>query len=286
MKKISFSKLSAAGNDFILIDKSENSGFFINSQDVIYLCNRHYGVGADGVLIINDSIDCDFEMEYFNSDGSTGMLCGNGARSIIRYAKYSGRIKKDQTTFKFHNQYFSGKIISDNSIAFNLKPPTELIENISISVLGKTFKGSFINTGAHHVVIDLLEQNLNDLKSIKIDEFPVVKYGRAIRNYHKFLPLGTNVNFVLNDLNSINIRTYERGVEEETLACGTGAVASAIIFYINKNIDIPVKVRTRSGEILKVSFNSVGKNFENVTLVGPANIVYKGEIFIQNRGNL
>ncbi len=226
MSEINFTKLTGAGNDFILIDKNLHPDLELFPSLIEKLCDRRFGIGADGLLTIGDSDDVDFEMEYFNADGSTGMLCGNGARCIIRYADFSGRIKDSRTKFNFQSEFFSGEVLDKNEIKFNLNPPSEIRTNIIVNILGKIFSASFINTGAHHVVIDLAQQNFNDTELLNIDRFPVVKYGSAIRYSEQFAPLGTNVNFIFHEEDEIRIRTYERGVEQETLACGTGAVAS------------------------------------------------------------
>lgn len=281
MSEINFTKLTGAGNDFILIDKKLHPELEVIPSLIEKLCDRRFGIGADGLLTINDSEDIDFEMEYFNSDGSTGMLCGNGARCIIKYADFSGRIKDSKTKFKFQSEYFSGEVLAQNEIKFNLNPPSKIKTNIKVYVLGKVFIASFIDTGAHHVVIDLAKQNYNDTELLNIDRFPVTKYGNAIRYSEQFAPLGTNVNFIFHDDDEIKIRTYERGVEQETLACGTGAVASAIISHINGNNLLSINVRTKSSKLLNVNFDVLDNNeFGNVTLTGPAKIVFEGKIKI------
>ena len=281
MLEINFTKLTGAGNDFILIDKNLHPDLEVIPSLIRNLCDRRFGIGADGLLTISDCKDVDFEMEYFNSDGSTGMLCGNGARCIIKYADFSGRIMDSKTKFKFQSELFSGEILDRNEIKFNLNPPSGIKTSIEINVLDKIFSASFIDTGAHHVVIDLAEQNYDDTELLNIDKFPVSKYGKMIRYSEQFAPLGTNVNFIIHEEDEIKIRTYERGVEQETLACGTGAVASAIISHISSNRSLPINVRTKSGELLKVDFDVLENNeFENVTLTGPAKIVFEGKIKI------
>lgn len=281
MSEINFTKLTGAGNDFILIDKNIHPDLELFPSLIEKLCDRRFGIGADGLLTIGDSSDVDFEMEYFNADGSTGMLCGNGARCIIRYAEFSGRIRDSRTKFNFQSEFFSGEVLDKNEIKFNLNPPSEIRTNIKVNILEKIFSASFINTGAHHVVIDLAQQNFNDTDLLDINRFPVVKYGSAIRYSEQFAPLGTNVNFIFHEEDEIKIRTYERGVEQETLACGTGAVASAIISHIYSRNSLPLNVRTKSDKLLKINFDVLENNkFANVTLTGPAKIVFKGKIKI------
>jgi diaminopimelate epimerase len=273
MEKIVFTKITGAGNDFILIDKKLNQNFLVNPDLIKSMCDRRYGIGADGILIISDCDSSDFEMEFFNSDGSSGMLCGNGARCIIKYADSSGRISGTNTTFTFNGESFSGSLLDDDLIKFQLNSPTKLKQNFEITLSEEKLKVSFIDTGAFHVVVNLDEQK----KVKEIESYPVNKIGREIRFNDKFKPLGTNVNFITVKNNIINIRTYERGVEEETLACGTGSVASAIISYLEGKIKLPAKVKTKSGEILVVDFKQNGDVISNVSLTGTAKIVFKGK---------
>jgi diaminopimelate epimerase len=141
MLEINFSKLTGAGNDFVLIDKMLNPELEVTPSLIRKLCDRRFGIGADGLLTISNfvDVDVDFEMEYFNADGSTGMLCGNGARCIIKYADLSGRIKNSKTKFKFQSDFFSGEILDQNEIKFNLNSPSEMKLKIKIDVLGSTF---------------------------------------------------------------------------------------------------------------------------------------------------
>lgn len=274
MSKINFTKITGAGNDFILIDKELNRGLVLTSKIIEEICDRRYGVGADGLLTIDDSANSDFEMEYFNSDGSSGMLCGNGARSIIRYAEYSGRLNKAETQFYFQNELFSGKVLDSGKIKFNLNTPTKIKRNFKIEILDKKLNVSFIDTGAHHVVVNLDEEN-NNIASL--EKYQIVEFGKAIRYSKYFEPLGTNVNFISIKNSIINIRTYERGVEEETLACGTGAVASAIISFLDKKVSPPVTLITKSNETLIVDFKYSQDQFENISLTGMAKIVFEGK---------
>ncbi|VAX26667.1 Diaminopimelate epimerase [hydrothermal vent metagenome] len=281
MLEINFTKLTGAGNDFILIDKKLNPNLEIAPNLIENLCDRRFGIGADGMLVIADDDDLDFEMEYYNSDGSTGMLCGNGARCIIKYASFTGRIKGTKTKFRFQSTLYSGEVLDKNEIKFNLNPPTDIQNDIAVEVLGRSFRAAFINTGAHHVVIDLDKQSFDESEMCDIEKFPVSKYGREIRYSSQFAPLGTNVNFISKNGDEIKIRTYERGVEQETFACGTGSVASAIIAYINGYSILPINLRTKSGALLKVDFKNLNDEvFENVTLSGPAKIVFEGRIKI------
>ena len=274
MREILFTKITGAGNDFILIDKKLNAGSSINPVIIKSICDRRYGIGVDGILTISDSEDYDFEMDYFNSDGSNGMLCGNGARSIIRYADFSGRLKSAITKFIFHNEQFSGEVLNSNEIKFNLNTPTKLKLNFEIEILNNKLNVSFIDTGAYHVVINIDEKG-NDIGTI--DSFPVEQYGREIRYSKYYQPLGTNVNFISIRNEEINIRTFERGVEAETLACGTGSVASAMIRYLTGKVVPPVRLVTKSKEVLTVDFKYQNEKFSNISLTGPAKVVFEGK---------
>ncbi len=282
MNEINFTKLTGAGNDFVLIDKKLNKGISIDSKLIRKICDRRFGVGADGLLTIDDIENNDFIMEYFNSDGSNGMLCGNGARCIIKYADSSGRINGTNTNFTFDGENFTGVLIDKEIIKFQLNTPTKLKQNFKIEILNKKLNVSFIDTGAHHVIVNI-DNQIDIIENL--DLFPVEKFGREIRYSKYFSPIGTNVNFISIKDKIINIRTYERGVEEETLACGTGAVAAAITSVKDGKIDNPVKLKTRGGDILIVDFTINGNMIDNVSLTGPAKIVFQGKYKIDNEEN-
>jgi diaminopimelate epimerase len=284
MEKISFLKMSGAGNDFIVIDKSLNTEIVLTNNLIHWLCHRHNGIGADGVILIEDNNKFDFSMEYFNSDGSTGTLCANGARCAIKYAINSGRISEESTRFFSNGTEYSGERLKDGSIKFNLNQPKKVSKNILIDIFGYSLPASFADTGSPHVVLDL-----EDLKSTitvekvfnkSLVDFPVIKFGREIRYDKQFVPGGTNVNFIEVKNEKIHIRTYERGVEGETLACGTGAVASAIIGCIKYGLVPPLTLITIGGDTLKVNFEIKGTDIKKISLTGPATEVFKGEISI------
>lgn len=282
MKNISFSKMSGAGNDFIIFDKKINPGLNFNSAVIKKLCNRRNGIGADGVITISDNDKYDFIMEYFNADGSTGSLCGNGSRCAIKFARETGRVKNNVVNFKSNDSIYSGKIINENTICFFLGEPGEADLNININAYGQNIKANFINTGSPHVVIsveDILKDPL-DTKSgyMDINDMPVFEIGGEIRYLNKFAPEGTNVNFIKVKNGKIFIRTYERGVENETLSCGTGAAACAIIAFLVYGVKPPVTLHPRGEEELMVDFNITGNKIENLSLTGPAKVIFTGEI--------
>lgn len=284
MQKVTFSKYSGAGNDFVLIDKKLNPGFEIKPEIIINLCDRRNGIGADGVLLISDSDSFNFTMEYFNADSSGGMLCANGARCALNYASLTGRITNQLAKFLSNNVEYSGVIISENKVRFNLNDPENFKFNFKIKAGGQLINASYVNSGSPHVVINI-DDILSDPKNLNsayknINEVPVFELGKEIRNYVDFKPEGANVNFIKIENGKIFIRSFERGVEGETLACGTGIVASALISFFNYKISPSVELVAKSGESLFVDFKVEDKKVKNVSLTGSAKEIFKGEILI------
>ncbi len=258
---IEFCKFHGAGNDFILIDNRDPNITKLKTEQIKYLCDRNFGIGADGLMLLKNHEKYDFEMDYFNSDGSRGEMCGNGARCIIAFAKKLGIIK---TCTNFIAGDGTHEAIIDNTGEIKLKMvDVHKIENKSGNY--------FVNTGVpHHVIFD------NDIAVLNVN-----KIGREIRYSEEYKIKGTNVNFVQPINNGIKIRTYERGVENETLACGTGAVASAISYYIKYKPDSQsINVKVLGGK-LKVSFVENNNKFTKVYLTGPAKFVFEGQIDIE-----
>lgn len=276
--------MSGAGNDFILFDAKINPKLELNPALISQFCNRRTGIGADGVLVIEPGNDLDFSLKYFNADGSTGSLCANGARCSLYYAEENGLSSGSNIRFLFNSREYTGRVFPNGSVRFNLFSPTEIKLNFEINVEGQLVKVSFADTGSPHVVVNIDDLFGNYAGSISryksLDEFPVVEVGRAIRFHPDFEPNGTNINFVQVEDRKIKIRTYERGVEDETLSCGTGSVASAVILFSNKLVNKPVEILARGGDQLIVDFDFDGQNFNNVSLTGPAKIVFTGEITI------
>jgi diaminopimelate epimerase len=286
VKKILFAKMSGAGNDFIVIDKSKNKSASLKPNQIIKLCNRRNGIGADGIILISDSKDNDFAMEYFNADGSTGSLCGNGARCAIQYASNSKRLKNGKARFQSNDEIFNGQIINNGLVRFELKPPTRVKLNFKLKAANQLIKSHYADTGSPHVVIeieDVLAQP-KDLNSRyrNIANFPVFEIGKEIRYHKDFSPVGANVNFIQIKNDEILIRTYERGVENETLACGTGSAAVAIIMNTHKNVKPPIKLKTWGGDELIVDFQRVGDRYEKLSLTGPVKTVFTGEFELKD----
>jgi len=270
--QINFTKMTGAGNDFILIDN--RSGLYsINWEGLApELCDRRYGVGADGLLIVENSSKADFEMKYYNSDGSYGGMCGNGGRCIAKFMM--DIFNKRKINFEALGYIYSADRLG-NDIYLKMKPPKIINHNMLINIDEDKVEIFIVDTGAPHAVIflDDVSQNLNSKIKLK----GILSIGSFIRNHDILKPTGTNVNFaVLNQDRSISMRTYERGVENETLACGTGAIACAIAASIKKDVESPVIIKTQSGEILTVKFSRIDAEFNNVELIGSAKEVFTG----------
>ncbi|MFZ2937173.1 MAG: diaminopimelate epimerase [Candidatus Omnitrophota bacterium] len=270
---INFTKMTASGNDFVVIEKrnlaARNKSFNNLARQA---CDRKFGIGADGLLLLEKTKKAVVRMRIFNADGSEAEMCGNGARCAALYlgsqlSAFSSQLKIE-TKAGIIEAYILG-----NNVKIKLTDPTSIKLNIPLEINNRLLKVNFINTGVPHTVIFV-----NGLGKIN-----VVSLGRQIRYHKNFSPKGTNVNFVeiLNN-NSILTRTYERGVEDETLACGTGSAASALltVYSLGLTTKKSVNVHTRSGEVLKVYFDRINNHFRNVWLEGKARIVYKGEYHV------
>lgn len=269
--------MSGAGNDFVMLDHKQNKNLTIDENFVKKICDRRNGIGADGLISIEDSIQYNFIMNYYNADGSTGSLCANGARCAILFASDSGRLKNNEAEFISNDVVYKGAIISNSEIKFYLNPPKKIKNNFKIKAGGKLLNAHFIDTGSPHVIIDIQESE-GILTSI--DKISVETLGKEIRYSREFEPGGTNVNFIHINNGVIYIRTYERGVEAETLACGTGSVAAALIGFITKKISIPVEIIPKSKEKLFVNFDVENSKVKNLSLTGPARVVFTGEVKI------
>ncbi|OLD88923.1 MAG: diaminopimelate epimerase [Verrucomicrobia bacterium 13_1_20CM_4_54_11] len=225
-----FTKMNGAGNDFILIDNRAGD-IHLNRTQIARLCDRHRGIGADGILLLeNPSDHADFRMRYFNADGGEAEMCGNGARCFARFANKAAGAK-DKISFE---------------------TPAGVIS-------------------AEFVVVPVAQ----------VGDVDVSREGSAIRYHEMFSPKGANVNFIeKRGVDKVAVRTYERGVEDETLACGTGVVASALVFAVTENVKGPITVIARGGDELRVGFDRIDKQFRNVTLTGPAEFAFEGTIEI------
>ncbi len=263
---IEFYKCSGSGNDFILIDNTNGSLRVKNPAEFAKkICRRKVSVGADGLIIIERSDSVDFRWRFFNSDGSEPGMCGNGGRCAARFA-FMRRIAKRRMSFETLSGIIDAEVDGEN-VKIRLTAPHSLVMDECIVVGRKKIIVDSINTGVPHTVcfVDNLEG---------IDVFAT---GRAIRMHKHYRPAGTNANFVsVSDPHTIHVRTYERGVEDETLACGTGSVASALIASRRGWVESPVDVHVRSGEVLKIYFKKTKSGFKDVYLEGKVTIVYRG----------
>lgn len=268
MDKISFAKMVASGNDFIVVDNRDGM-IDITPGWVRKVCHRKFGVGADGMLIVELSKVSDFKMRIINSDGSEAEMCGNGGRCVAKFAQIK-EIAGSEMKFETHAGIIEAKIIN-HRVKIKLTNPINLLLNKKVRLQHKEINVHCLNTGVPHTV----------LMTDEIENVDVTGLGRQIRWHRDFAPAGTNVNFIqIIDNQTINIRTYERGVEDETLACGTGSAASACIAAILGLTKPSVKMLTKSGEILEIDFDKVEENITNLYLTGDVQIVYEGVIVI------
>lgn len=268
MTPIPFSKMNGSGNDFIVIDNRENV-FTGDDPDrfVRRVCRRKLSVGADGLILIENTQGADFRWRFFNADGSRAEMCGNGARCAARFAWLNGIAGKNMA-FETDAGRISAEIIHDR-VKVGMTDPFDFVPETKIPLAGKTYVGGTINTGVPHVVIE----------TEALDTMDIVPSGRDIRFHEQFAPAGTNVNYVQQTGDrSISVRTYERGVEGETLACGTGSVAAALVTSARNGWSGPVDVKTRGGGMLKVYFESTPEGFKNVFLEGDARLIYSGNL--------
>ena len=270
LEGLPFTKMSASGNDFILI---ENFAGRIPPEAgpelARRLCRRALSVGADGLILLEEprSPSACFSWRFFNADGSEAEMCGNGGRCAARFAVFKGLC---QEILSFETK--AGLIraeVKGKRVKIQLTPPEGLRLDFPLSVSGKKFEVSFVNTGVPHVVVLLAPDELKG--------FPVKEIGRAIRFHEAFAPYGTNVNFVaVTGPGELLVRTYERGVEGETLACGTGASASALICGLKGLVNPPVQVKTSGGEVLTIHFDP--KDPREIFLEGDARFVYHASL--------
>ncbi len=253
----SFNKYQATGNDFVIIDNRKGVIDPRNFNLINKLCDRRFGIGADGLILISDNSQNDFEMKYFNSDGLEGSMCGNGGRCSSDFAIRSGIAGKE---LSFQAVDGVHKAMMDNGII-----RLSMNDVIKPRIVSGNY---FLNTGSPHYVI--FRKN--------IDQIDVNAEGKKIRWSEDFAPGGTNVNFVEIINKGIYVRTFERGVEEETLSCGTGVTASAIASVLARQSDtIPVSVKTKGGD-MEVTFKITGDVISSIWLSGPATFVYEGTV--------
>jgi diaminopimelate epimerase len=268
MDSLPFVKMSGAGNDFVVIDNRALS-LTLTREQIARLCDRHFGIGADGLLAVEpaNQPDADFQMRYYNADGGEAEMCGNGARCFARFVHPLRRVDAEKVRFLTPAGLITGEYVGDE-VRINLTAPTETRIHQRADFGWGEIEYHFMNTGVPHAVVFVPEA----------EKAEIVAHGRAIRRSAIF-PRGTNVNFVqMTDSGKLIVRTYERGVEDETLACGTGVVASALLTNLVHRTALPLCVKVRGGDVLTVDARIEGDAFHDVTLTGPATEVYSGEI--------
>ena len=279
MQRIHFYKMTGTGNDFIVIDNRKRIVDSDNCRDFVHgVCRSGVSVGADGVILIENDSETDFRCRFFNADGSEPEMCGNGARCAARFTYLTGIVDKPLISFRTGAGIIAAEL-SDTRVKVQLPAPRDLKRNLDIAARGRSFALDFISSGVPHAVCFL--KNEEELETAN-----VASLGRALRNHRIFRPDGTNVNFVfVENPHRLSMRTYERGVEGETLACGTGAIASALLAAARGQAESPVEVRVYSGETLTVSFKATGDAsvpFEEVCLEGAALVVYEADLWSES----
>jgi diaminopimelate epimerase len=262
--------MHGGGNDFVLIDHRDR---FIpeaeQSRFARRVCHRQLGVGADGLILIENSAAADFKWRFYNADGSEPEMCGNGGRCAARFAVLHG-IAPEKLSFETLAGIIQAEV-KDRRVKLTLTGVGDFNLHTSIPLEAETLVGHFARVGVPHVVVPVED----------LEQAPVTHWGRMIRFHSIFQPAGTNVNFIrFKGPGDLEIRTYERGVEDETLACGTGAVAAALIAALLGRASSPVTVHTRGGEALTVYFQPQGEAFSEIYLEGDAAVVYQGELWV------
>lgn len=286
--KIKFTKMTGAGNDFIVIS---SKNFQPESELIQTLCDRHFGVGADGVLIISKSKKADFKVRYFNSDGSGDALCINGARCAVMFAYLNGLSKKN-TKFEFINKIFYARIIDRENVQIFLNYAPIIKLNLEVDLEDIILPCHYVDIGSKHLIVkwevfkslikkSILNYELKNIKgsSLNFNDFNIELIGRKLRFHKNFSPDGVNVNFVqkVNE-KKFKIRTYERGVEGETLACGSGSISAAIALNNLNKIQPPIILITKSKKELTVDFQKINNEYQNISIIGHTERVFDGVV--------
>lgn len=262
MTQVKFHKYHGTGNDFILVDNRKNE-YFLTQEQIQRICERRFGIGADGLMLLNDKPGYDFEMKYYNADGKEGSMCGNGGRCMIKFVYHLG-VHREQYKFLAVDGPHEAEIDIDGIVSLKMK---------DVRTIKKFHNDYILDTGSPHYI-----KMVNHVM-----EYDVYKKGYEIRHSKEFEDEGINVNFVelTDEPDKIIVRTYERGVEDETLSCGTGVTAAALVCYHNENGFNEVEVKTLGG-ILSVEFDKTDESrYENIWLCGPAEKVFEGTIEMQ-----
>lgn len=277
--RVSFSKYTGCGNDFILCDNRSGSLSGLTSEAISQLCHRQLGIGADGIIFLEESDQADFKMRIFNADGSEAEMCGNGIRCLMKFI-HELNLAGPLCTIETMQRRLTLRLQKDD-VCVEMGNPTDVKWDVSLipNVNQETLNGyrvgldmltlHLLNTGVPHAILFVDE----------IDSFDLAYWGPKVRYHPFFYPQGTNFNIATRPINGeMSIRTYERGVEGETLACGTGATAAALAAAYAMGYPAPIRVKTRSSEILEIGFDFDQGLFSAVTMTGPAKRTYRGEV--------
>jgi len=267
---IAFTKMHGAGNDFVMIDNRDGK-ISLSPEQVAALCDRRFGIGSDGLILLEApaTAELDATMVYYNADGGRVDMCGNGARCFTSFALING-VGNNQSV-SFHTDAGPMTATAENGeFTIRMTPMHSMRLGQTLKTSEGEYAYDFMNTGVEHVII----------YSDDVDSINIVPEGSAIR-YHETFPAGTNANFAqIQDDGIIKVRTYERGVEGETLACGTGVTAVAISANLTRDVPTPVSILVRGGDVLRVDFNREGDEVSDITLTGPAKVVFTGSVSI------
>lgn len=251
---VRFTKMHGAGNDFVMIDDREERFPINDSECIARLANRPDGIGCEGVILVRNSTVSDFAMRFFNPDGSEAELCGNGARCVAAFAYAIGAAEAKTMRFETLAGEIAAEVLDSGRVRLAMPQPKDL-------------RKDFVNSGVPHAIVPVADLTAAD----------VAGEGRRIRQSDEFAPAGTNVDFVQwTGPHALSIRTYERGVEAETFACGTGSVAAALVGVAQYGLEFPVAVTTVQGDVLEIGGTWNGASFADVTLTGPVKTVYTG----------
>lgn len=262
-----FWKMHGAGNDFILVDDRARRFPTADRAWICHLCARHTGIGSEGLILVQPSAQAHFRMRFFDPDGMEATMCGNGARCVARWA-FDHQAAPAEMTIETGAGLLRAQILM-TSVRLVMTPPVGWQLNRSLVIQNQTLQYHFVNSGVPHVVIEVPA----------VEAAPVASLGPAIRYHAAFAPAGTNVNFItITGPQSLRVRTYERGVESETPACGTGMTAAALIAGRLRRVTPPVSVTCAHGDVLEVDYRLTAEGAENVTLLGPTAYVFEGTV--------
>lgn len=264
--ELPFSKYSGCGNDFIMVNNLAGHFPFEDSNLIRQLCHRQLGIGADGVILLCKAEKGDFRMRIFNSDGTEAEMCGNGLRCLMQFIQEQGFIRQEYSIQTMHRLL---KVrLQGEHVEMEMGSPSNVLWDVPVETEGTKYQLDCMNTGVPHAILFVKD----------VDGINVNLAGPGFRYHEAFAPKGTNMNFVEVQGNRLKLRTYERGVEQETLACGTGAAAAAIAAVKRFKLNLPVQVEFRSGDTVEVNFKETNGQIEDVIQVGPARKIFHGVI--------